>query len=341
MRLFIAAELPEDALDAALENLAELRELLEGRCVRQDSLHVTLAFIGEVDTSHADVAAECMKAACREHRAFTIDLDDYGSFGRKDKAVLWQGIANCPELVDLAKDVRHELTQAGFDIDPKPFTPHITLMRNANITQGVLPMPFVGSGDITRITLFQTIWTDNGGVYEALETVELPGDNQRATQGRTLFIDADACPVTSAALSCARKAKIPVVIAGNSTQNLLKHVRKNDPLEPTDGFWVSQLQAPIGADSADFAIVEQLEPGDVLVTQDIGLAAMALGRSAAAIGVRGRIYTRDTIDSQLLIRHEEKKVRRQGGRTQGPAAFTEEDRARFIRNLERLLNNPT
>lgn len=337
MRLFIAAELPEDALDAALENLAELRELVSGRAVRQDSLHLTLAFIGEVESSRAQAAADCLHAACQGIDAIPVSLDDYGSFGRKDKAVLWQGIADQPALVELAESVREHLRAAGFDIDPKPFKPHITLMRNADISHGVLPMPFVGEGDITRVTLFQTVWTDNGGVYEAVDTAYLREASARATTGRTLFIDADACPVTSQALAVARRAKIPVVIAGNSTQNLMKHVRRGDPTEPCKGFWVSELQAPVGADSADFAIVEQLEPGDVVVTQDIGLAAMVLGRGADAIGVRGHIYSQATIDAQLLVRHEEKKVRRAGGRTQGPAAFTDEDRAHFIRNLERLL----
>lgn len=75
----------------------------------------------------------------------------------------------------------------------------------------------------------------------------------------------------------------------------------------------------------------------MVVTQDIGLASMVLGRDAAAIGVRGRVYDKATIDMQLFIRHEEKKVRRAGGRTRGPAAFTSEDRARFKRSLTELL----
>lgn len=75
----------------------------------------------------------------------------------------------------------------------------------------------------------------------------------------------------------------------------------------------------------------------MVVTQDIGLASMVLGRGAAAIGVRGHIYNKATIDMQLFIRHEEKKVRRAGGRTQGPAAFTDDDRERFQRNLAQLL----
>ena len=158
---------------------------------------------------------------------------------------------------------------------------------------------------------------------------------------RTLYIDADACPVTREALACARRARVPVVIVGNTTQNLERHVRRDDPRGPDakhGGFWVDVLDVSVGADSADFAIVERLQPDDVVVTQDIGLAGMVLGRGAAAIGVRGRVYSRATIDMDLFIRHEEKKVRRTGGRTRGPAAFTNEDRERFARNLSVLLD---
>ncbi len=163
---------------------------------------------------------------------------------------------------------------------------------------------------------------------------------------RTLYIDADACPVTREALACARHAHVPVVIAGNTTQNLERNIRPDDPRDAEHargrdaahaGFWVEMLDVSVGADSADFAIVERLQPDDVVVTQDIGLASMVLGRGAAAIGVRGRVYSKATIDMDLFIRHEEKKVRRAGGRTRGPAAFTPEDRERFRRNLSELL----
>jgi uncharacterized protein YaiI (UPF0178 family) len=158
---------------------------------------------------------------------------------------------------------------------------------------------------------------------------------------RTIFIDADACPVTADTLAVARKRGVAVVIAGNSTQNLSRHIRRGDPRTAATahhGFWVDVLDVSVGADSADFAIVERLSPADVVVTQDIGLAGMVLGRGAKAIGVRGRIYDPMTIDFDLAIRHEEKKVRRNGGRTKGPAPFTDDDRELFVHNLERLLD---
>ncbi len=154
----------------------------------------------------------------------------------------------------------------------------------------------------------------------------------------TIYIDADACPVTPEVLYLARKNALPVIIAGNSTQNLENHIKRGDPREPREGFWVSTLPVMVGADSADFAIVERLSPNDIVVTQDIGLAAMVLGRNAHAISVRGREFLKATIDIEMEIRHLEKKARRQGLRTKGPAAFTDEDREYFVSSLQRIID---
>lgn len=157
----------------------------------------------------------------------------------------------------------------------------------------------------------------------------------------TIYLDADACPVTSEALDVARRNKLPVVIVGNATQNLARHLRRSDPRQQTDGFWADTIRVGMGADAADFAIVQELQPGDIVVTQDIGLAAMVLGRRARAIGVRGRIYELATIDSAMEMRHLEKRVRRQGGRTKGPSPFEDGDRERFADNLQRLIDSAT
>lgn len=158
-----------------------------------------------------------------------------------------------------------------------------------------------------------------------------------------IYIDADACPVVRETLACARAQQVPCIIAGNTTQNLERSLRPKDPRSPKDpehpdqSFWAGILEVAIGADSADFAIASAITPADVVVTQDIGLADIVLGRGARAIGVRGRIYNPLTIDSMMFIRHEEKKARRAGGRTKGPSAFTDEDRTRFCQNLAQLV----
>lgn len=144
----------------------------------------------------------------------------------------------------------------------------------------------------------------------------------------TLFIDADACPVTREALTTGRARGMRVVVVANSTQNLERYASRSG---------VEAISVSSGRDAADFAVVERLEPGDVVVTQDIGLAAMALGRGAGAISPRGRIFYLATIDAELAVRHAEAKLRRAGGRHGGPPKFTDEDREHFTEQLERLI----
>jgi uncharacterized protein YaiI (UPF0178 family) len=145
----------------------------------------------------------------------------------------------------------------------------------------------------------------------------------------TLFVDADACPVTREAIAVARSHGVPVMLVADSTQNLARYVRLG----------VEAVQVTTGRDAADFAIIERLSPGDVVVTQDIGVAAMALGRGAGAISPRGRIFHQSTIDMELEVRHAEQRHRRAGGRTGGPSAFRDEDREHFTEQLERLLDS--
>jgi hypothetical protein len=144
----------------------------------------------------------------------------------------------------------------------------------------------------------------------------------------TIFIDADACPVTREAIAVGRAQGLTAVVVANSTQNLDRYASRRG---------VEAIQVSGGRDAADFAVVERLEAGDVVVTQDIGLAAMALGRGAGAVGPRGRIFHLATIDAELAVRHAEARLRRAGGRHGGPPKFTDEDREHFVEQLERLL----
>ena len=83
-----------------------------------------------------------------------------------------------------------------------------------------------------------------------------------------------------------------------------------------------------GADSVDFALVNLVQKGDVVVTQDYGLAAMCLARGAVPLNQNGMIYTSDNIDALLHQRHTAQKIRRGGGRLKGPSKRgVEQDRA--------------
>lgn len=116
-----------------------------------------------------------------------------------------------------------------------------------------------------------------------------------------IYVDADACPVVGIVEELAIKYKIPVTLLCDTN-----HVLYSDYSE------VKIIGA--GADAVDFALVNLCRKGDIVVTQDYGVAAMALGKGAFAIHQSGRWYTDDNIDRMLLERHMNKKARRASGK---------------------------
>jgi hypothetical protein len=104
-------------------------------------------------------------------------------------------------------------------------------------------------------------------------------------------------------------------------------------MHATWGPWHLHLVTGPEAEATDLAVANRARRGDVVVTQDWGLAALVLGRGCRAISPTGRVYRPDTIDLLLEERHLKAKFRRGGGRTRGPRARTTEDEARFERAL--------
>ena len=139
-----------------------------------------------------------------------------------------------------------------------------------------------------------------------------------------LFIDADGCPVVNIALEAARRHGVEATLVCDSAHEF----RRTD---------VRVIVVPKGADSADFTLVNMIRKGDLVVTQDYGLAAMCLARGASALNQNGLIYTDSNIDQLLLARHTARKIRNAGGRLKGPAKRTKEQDAAFLAALERLL----
>ena len=92
-----------------------------------------------------------------------------------------------------------------------------------------------------------------------------------------------------------------------------------------------------GADSVDFVLVNLLTPGDVVVTQDYGLAALCLARGARVLRQDGMAYTDENIDGLLLARCTAGKIRRSGGRLKGPKKRTRDQDAAFADALRRML----
>lgn len=141
-----------------------------------------------------------------------------------------------------------------------------------------------------------------------------------------IFVDADACPVVSRTEDAARRHGVPVTLLCDTN-----HVLRSDYSE------VKVIGA--GADAVDFALVNLCRAGDIVVTQDYGVAAMALGKRAYALHQDGWQYTDENIDRLLAERHMAKKARRASHRNhlKGPRKRTEAEDARFAESLERLL----
>lgn len=142
-----------------------------------------------------------------------------------------------------------------------------------------------------------------------------------------ILIDADACPVVREAVEAARQRRLPVTLLCDE-----HHVLYSD--------YAQVRHVSSGADAVDIALMNLCRRGDVVLTQDYGVAAMALGRGAYAIHHSGRRYTDDNIELMLMERHMAKKARRASGKhhLHGPAKFTQEDRRRFCEAFAALLD---
>lgn len=143
-----------------------------------------------------------------------------------------------------------------------------------------------------------------------------------------LMIDADGCPVVALAVKTAEKYGVRCVLVCDTA-----HTFSNVSAEIIT---VSQ-----GADSADFRIVNLLDAGDIVVTQDYGLAAMCLAKNATALNQNGLIYSEKNMDELLLSRHIHKKVRRAGGRMKGPKKRTKQQDEAFEKALTALFEERT
>lgn len=142
----------------------------------------------------------------------------------------------------------------------------------------------------------------------------------------TIYVDADACPVVRIVEKVAKEMSIPVTLLCDTN-----HVLHSDYSD------IKIIGA--GADAVDFALVNLARKGDAVVTQDYGVAVMALGKGAYAIHQSGKWYTNDNIDQMLMERHLSKKARRASSKNhmKGPKKRTAEDDERFEESFRRMI----
>ncbi len=140
-----------------------------------------------------------------------------------------------------------------------------------------------------------------------------------------ILVDADACPVVAQTIELATRYSTAVILFCDAAHEMNR--------EGADTVIVAK-----GADSADFALVNRAEAGDIVITQDYGLAAMALAKRACVLDQNGRSYTADNIDALLLSRHTARKIRQAGGRLRGPSKRVHAQDEAFAEALEHMLS---
>ena len=142
----------------------------------------------------------------------------------------------------------------------------------------------------------------------------------------TLIIDADGCPVRKEAVKLAKKYNLQAIIVSD-----INHMIRDK--------YAKIVTVDKGYDSADFKIVGLMKPGDLVVTQDYGLASLVLSKGGFAIDQNGMVFNDDNIEMLLLRRHVSKNIRRAGGKTKGPSKRKKEDDLMFESALDKYIKN--
>jgi 2'-5' RNA ligase len=175
MRLFFAVELPSEALGGLQPS-----DDTDYRWVDPSLLHVTLAFLGEQPETRLDVLQSVGAAAARASSPAHLKLGESGSFGpRRAPRVLWVGLdGDIASMNALQSHVNGELLEAGFSIEDRPFTPHITLARRRDNARsgppdGWPPKRLNAAFEMDHLTLFQSRLSPKGASYVPLFTFQL------------------------------------------------------------------------------------------------------------------------------------------------------------------------
>jgi uncharacterized protein YaiI (UPF0178 family) len=146
-----------------------------------------------------------------------------------------------------------------------------------------------------------------------------------------IWVDADACPVVIKEIlfRAAERVQVPVTLVANQ------------PIRVPPSRFVRSVQVAAGFDVADNEIVARLDPGDLVITADIPLAAEVIEKGGHALNPRGELYSADTIRSRLDVRDFMETLRASGVDTGGPPALHARDRQAFANQLDRFLHRYT
>ena len=143
-----------------------------------------------------------------------------------------------------------------------------------------------------------------------------------------IWVDADACPVVAREIlfRAAERTGVHVTLVANQPMNVPRSE------------YISAVQVPRGFDVADDEIVRRTEPGDLVITSDIPLAAEVIEKGGHALSPRGEAHTRENIGAKLNMRDFMDTMRSSGVEMGGgPSAYSQRDKQDFANSLDRFL----
>lgn len=142
-----------------------------------------------------------------------------------------------------------------------------------------------------------------------------------------IYIDADGCPVVNLTEDIAKEYDIDLVIVKNYAHNITSS-------------YAEVVTVDIAADSADYYIMNKIKQGDILITQDYGLAAIAIAKKATCITQNGLIISDTNIDGLLHSRHVNQQLRKRKKHYTKIKKRTQENNLDFEQKLKGLINSP-
>lgn len=142
-----------------------------------------------------------------------------------------------------------------------------------------------------------------------------------------IWIDADACP----------KQIKELLFRAAERRGILLTLVANKAISFPSSSWIRGIQVASGPDVADQEIVRRLEPGDLVITADIPLAADVIEKGGFALDPRGDFFSEENIRERLSMRNFMDELRSSGVETGGPASFSSKDKQAFANQLDRFI----
>ncbi|PKN00051.1 MAG: RNA 2',3'-cyclic phosphodiesterase [Elusimicrobia bacterium HGW-Elusimicrobia-2] len=181
VRYFIAVKLSDEAKKEIRNVFGQVSANINGRIVKDDGLHLTLKFLGELSEEKIETAKKIISGACSEFPLFQVSLGKTGSFPAKKPKVLWAGVRKGrDELAAISKFVSGRAKDSlGIPKDSKEFIPHITLCRlsGKNVPEDFYSLRFIASFRAAKLFLIRSELHLSGAVYRDVFSAEFKTNN--------------------------------------------------------------------------------------------------------------------------------------------------------------------